>query len=325
MTNTSLLIGLDGGGSKTAGVLISADGSILARAQARGSAILGPPKSKACATLDSVVASLCKQAAVSRADIAWLGLGLNGVDFEDEHPIQHRIISAALSIPPDRFTLVNDGLVALWGASVSPAACIVHHGSGFTAAYRAGYGEECLFNHLDAARIFDMRSALVSLVERMILGMVQTTPLKTKALAHFEIEEESDYASAVFRHTIQQNKMMNTPPLIYQAWLEGDPAAAELVEQAIDDYALAATAMIAKTGRLDAEATFGGGVIACAPPEFWSLLTDHVHRINPNATVKPPDLPASFGAALMAGYHLGLPPKQLFEALLASHLGREKA
>ncbi len=325
MASTPLLIGLDGGGTKTAGVFITADGRVLACANARGSAILGPPKSKACATLDSIVTSLCAQAGAARADIAWLGLGLNGVDFEDEHPMQHAMLAAALDISPDRFTLVNDGLVALWGASAVPAACIVHHGSGFTAAYRAGYGEERLFNHLDGARIFDMRSALVSLIERMILGLAEPTPLKAKTLAHFEIEEESGYAEAVFRRRLPRERMMTTPPLIYQSWLEGDPAAAELVEQAVDDYALAAAAMITRTGRLDADATFGGGVIACAPTELGLLLADHVHRIYPSATIKPPDLPASFGAAIMAGYHIGLEPRQLFEALLTSHSSKETA
>jgi N-acetylglucosamine kinase-like BadF-type ATPase len=315
MANIPLLIGIDGGATKTAGVLITSDGRVVARARARGSAIIGPPGSEACATLSSIVDSLCAQAAIARGDIAWLGLGLNGIDFEDELPMQHAALAAALGISPDRFTLVNDGLVALWGASAAPAACIVHHGSGFTAAYRAEHGGERLFNHLDVARVFDMRSALVSLVERMILGMAPPTPLKEKALAHFGITDERKYCEAVFRRLIPRERQLSSLPLIYQAWLEGDPAAVELVRKAVDDYALAARAMIAKTGRPDADATFGGGVIASAPAQFWPLLAARVHDCYPAATVKLPELPAELGAAIMAGYRIGLDPAKLFEEL----------
>lgn len=323
MANIPLLIGIDGGATKTAGVLITSDGRVTARARARGSAIIGPPGSEACATLSSIVDSLCAQAAIARGDIAWLGLGLNGVDFEDELPMQHAALAAALAVSPDRFTLVNDALVALWGASASPAACIVHHGSGFTAAYRAEHGGERLFNHLDVARVFDMRSALVSLVERMILGMAEPTPLKEKALAYFGITDERKYCEAVFRRLIPRERQLSSLPLIYQAWLEGDPAAVELVRKAVDDYAVAAVTMIRRTGNPNADATFGGGVIASAPAQFWPLLAERVRGDYPDATVKPPDLAAELGAAIMAGYHIGMEPRHLFQTLLASYSGRE--
>jgi len=315
MANIPLLIGIDGGATKTAGVLITSDGRVVARARARGSAIIGPPGSEACATLSSILDSLCAQAAIARGDIAWLGLGLNGIDFEDELPLQHATLAAALRISPDRLTLVNDGLVALWGASAAPAACIVHHGSGFTAAYRAEHGKEQLFNHLDVARIFDMRSALVSLVERVILGMAEPTPLKEKALAHFGITDERKYCEAVFRRLIPRERQLSSLPLIYQACLEGDPAAADLVAKAAHDYAVAAVTMIRRTGNPNADATFGGGVIASAPAQFWPLLAARVHDCYPAATVKPPELPAELGAAIMAGYHIGLDPAKLLEEL----------
>jgi len=310
-----ILVGIDGGASKTRGIAVTPRGEVPARADAGGSAILGAPRPEACAVLRSVLDSLCSQGGFARDDIALCGLGLNGVDFEDEFAVQHTGIREALGLPGERLILVNDGIVALWGASGVPAACIVHHGSGFTAAYRAGYGRERLFNHLDAAGVFDMRGELVSLVERMILGMAEATPLKEKALAHFGITDEGKYAEAVFRHLIPRDRILSTPPLIYQAWLNGDPAAAALVERAADDYVLAAKAMMAVTDSASADATFGGGVIACAPSEFWPLLTERVHRRYPTAAVKPPDLPAEYGAAIMAGYHTAVDPAWLFGQL----------
>ena len=315
MRESGIIVGIDGGASKTRGIASTTAGQVLARADAGGSSIVGPPRAEACRILRSVLDSLCTQGGFARDDIALCGLGLNGVDFEDEFPVQHAGIAESLGLPGERLVLVNDGIVALWGASAAPAACIVHHGSGFTAAYRVGYGAERLFNHLDAAGVFDMRGELVSLVERMILGMAEPTPLKAKALAHFGAGDEGSYAEAVFRRLIPRERLLSTPTLIYQAWLDRDAAAAELVEHAANDYALAARAMIALTESAKADATFGGGVIACAPPQFWTLLAERVHRHCPDVAVKPPDLPAEFGAAIMAGHRLGIDPVAIFGQL----------
>jgi N-acetylglucosamine kinase-like BadF-type ATPase len=316
-----LLLGLDGGASKTAGVIITDRGEIAARERAGGSAVIGAPGPESCAVLSSLVASLLSSAGVSRSDIAAWGVGLNGVDFEDELPLQRARIASALDASERTLTLVNDAIAALWGASPRPAATILHYGSGFTAAYRAGHGREHLFDHLHVARTFDMRSELIALVARMLNGMAEPTPLLDRALAHFQVTADA-YCEAMFRHRIPQHLRLSTPPLIYRSWLEGDPAAARLVELAADDYALTTKAMVAAIGQADADATFGGGVIATAPPEFWPLLTERVHRLCPQVLVKPPDLPADVGAALMAAHRVGVSPSTLFPTLLDEDAAR---
>ena len=313
-----LLIGIDGGGRKTAAAIITAEGDVLARAQGPPSAIEGAPSPQASAVLASMVDSLCRQAGASRRDIQACGIGLSGIDFEDEFSMQHEGIAAALSLPQKRVILVNDAIVALWGATVTPAATLLQHGSGFTGAYRVRHGDEVLFDHLSIADTFDMRRALISLVARMINGMVEPTPLKDKALAHFGIADEGKYCEAVYRHFIPSERRLSTPPLIFSSWLEGDPAAAYLVESAVRDYALATRAMIAATGSPDPDVAFGGGVIARAPGQFWALLARAMRESCPGVTVKPPDLPPEFGGALMAAHHLRLDPPRLFTQLRAN-------
>ena len=74
-------IGMDGGGTKTSGVLADDTGAILATGKAGASAIVGAPSPEACGVLLSLQAQLCQAAGVRLADIARMGLGLNGVDF----------------------------------------------------------------------------------------------------------------------------------------------------------------------------------------------------------------------------------------------------
>jgi len=310
-----LLIGVDGGSTKTTGVIVTRDGRVLARARGRRSAIIGSPSPEAAGVLATMVSSLCDQVGVSRQDIQACGIGLSGVDFDDELPMQHREISAAVGIDQEHVILVNDGIAALWGATAKPAATIIQHGSGFTSAYRSQHGKEALFDHLGVTNVVDLRHALVTRVARMVKGMEEPTPLKERVLAHFGIEDTDSYCELVYRGLISQSRRASTPPIIYQAWLEGDPAATDLVNEAADDYALAARAMINEIGGSSPDATFGGGVIAAAPAQFWALLAERVHAYHPEATVKPPDLPPEFGAAVMAGYHIGLDAVELFEQL----------
>ncbi|MFB3881502.1 MAG: BadF/BadG/BcrA/BcrD ATPase family protein [Armatimonadota bacterium] len=309
-----VLLGIDGGASKTAGVAISRGGRVLARARQKGSAIVGSPKPESCAVLASVVDDLCAQSGRSRGSVVRCGIGLNGVDFADEIAMQHAQISRAIGLPPERVGLVNDGIVALWGATSAPAAVMVQHGSGFTAAYRSVYGAETLFDHLSVAQVFDLRQGLISLVARMLNGMAEATPLKEKALAHFGVDEDA-YCDAIFRGLIPRERRMSTGPLIFASWVEGDAGADSLVGAALDDYALAAKAMIAKTRSPSPAISLGGGLLSAAPPRFWDALTERLKGSYPGVVARPPRLAPEFGAAIMAGHEAGLDPRVLFDTL----------
>jgi N-acetylglucosamine kinase-like BadF-type ATPase len=315
-----LLLGIDGGASKTAGVAIDGEGQVLAWTRQRGSSIVGKPRPESCAVLASVVDDLCHQCRRSRDSVRRCGIGLNGIDFADGIPMQHAEISRAVGIAPERVGLVNDGIVALWGATPSPAAVIVQHGSGFTAAYRSDHGRETLFDHLSVASVFDIRAGLIALVARMINGMAAPTPLKDNALAFFGIEEDA-YCEAIYRGVILRDRRLSTVPLVFDSWLEGDAGAEFLVQSAIDDYALAAIAMMAKTKSPCPDLTLGGGLLNAAPPKFWAALTERLQESYPGVVARPPQLPPESGAAIMAGYETGLDPRALFGKLAQQSRG----
>ena len=311
-----LLLGIDGGATKTAGVMIDCQAHVLAHVRGPAATIVGRPTAEPCSVLASIVDELCAEGHVSRDAIVCCGIGLNGVDFADEVPMQRMDIAAAIGIPEEHVVLVNDAIVGLWGATSAPAAALVQHGSGFTAAYRARHGEEELFDHLSVARIFDVRSGLISMVARMINGMVEPTALKEKTLAFFGIEDEALFCEAVYRDLVPWQR--RTVPLIFESWMEGDAAADELVERAVQDYGLAARAMISKTGNSCPDVRFGGGPVAAWPERFWGLLTQCIQESYPGVVARPPDRPPEFGGAVMAGYHLGIDPVELAGRLSAS-------
>ncbi|MCE5327464.1 MAG: hypothetical protein LLG01_13735 [Planctomycetaceae bacterium] len=313
---SNIFIGIDGGASKTAGVAVDEQGQVLAAEKTEGSAIFAAPAPQPLRVLKGLVKSLRTAAGVKSENLT-VGLGLNGVDFDDEILMQHAAIAEALGVEKNRLILVNDGIVALWGATAARGAALWQHGSSFTSAYRSDYGRETLFDNLDVGKCYDIRVQAVALVARMIDGRAKSSSLQDTILQHLGLTPRQ-YAAAVWRRQADQNRVFTLAKVVFDAFESGEPSAAKLVAAAIDDYAVAASAMIARTGRDDAEVAFGGGVIAQAGPTFWQRLTQRVHQFKPAARVTPAQMPPQCGAAVMVAFAAGLDVKTFYGSLKES-------
>ncbi len=312
---TEFFMGIDGGGSKTLGVLIDADGGLRAASRAAGAAVVGQPGERSCEVLVALKTRLCADAGVPFSAVARIGLGLNGIDFADEFILQHDTLAACLAVVPDRLTLVNDGIAALWGATPAGPAAVIQHGTAYTHAYRSGYGEEQLFDHLDAGRMFDIREALPALVARMIDGRAASTPLKARMLRHYGVQDEADYAEAWFRRRIPYDRLCEGPAVAFSAWRDGDAAATRLMTQAADDYVCTACAMAARVHHAQCHIAFGGGVLERMPDAFIERLRERITLAFPAARVTRAGLPAAAGAALMAAFRHGMATAPLYARL----------
>jgi len=151
-------IGIDGGGTKTEGVLLDNSGKILSKVKSGASSVIGSPCKESLEILKNTVDILCSENDISVEEITFCSLGLNGIDFDDEYNLQFKSISEYLGFPGNKFSLANDAVVALWGASQSPASVILQHGTGITSAFRSDYGSEVLFDHLNVCNCYDIRT-----------------------------------------------------------------------------------------------------------------------------------------------------------------------
>ncbi len=307
-----IFIGLDSGGAKTAGMLCEADGRVLARARDVGAAIVGMPDHHFYDVVGSMIAELCGQAGVPQAAVSHLAIGLSGVDYPDEQAQQHQLITERLGLD-DRLTLVNDGVVALWGVSPAQRLALVQHGSGITSAYRDTYGGEAIYDSVDVAEVFDLRRAAIALTARMIDGRAAASGLRDRVLSHCGVDA-GDFASWFFREPAAKALRASVAPVVFDAWRDGDIAATWIVDQAVADYVLTAQAMTAGMAE-DVEIAFGGGVINQGGPALQDLLRNRLAAACPHAVQIPVALPPEDGAAVLAGFRMGLPPLPLFETL----------
>lgn len=311
--NGRLLIGLDSGGAKTAAALCDGAGRVLARARDRGAAIVGQPDARFFEVVGGVLTRLCAEAGVELSQVERVAIGLSGVDYPDEQAQQYAQIAERFGLE-GRLDLVNDGLVALWGVSPTRRVALMQHGSGITTAYRDDYGREAIYDSLDIAEVYDIRRAAFARTARMIDGRAAPTSLRDRVLGHCAVAAD-DFAEWAFRHPkLAAAKRFAVAGVVFEAWADGDAAAAEMIQAAAADYVLAMRAM---SRRIQGpfEAAFGGGVITQGGQAFQAVLGDLLTREVPQARLTPIALPPELGAALLAAHGCGLNPDRLFANL----------
>ncbi|PZQ64225.1 MAG: hypothetical protein DI570_06090 [Phenylobacterium zucineum] len=311
------LVGIDGGGAKTAAALCDPEGRVLARVRGAGSAIVGTPGEAFFAVVEPLLQTLCERADMPIDRVDRVVLGLSGVDYPDETRAQHELIAARLGLGA-RLRLVNDGLVALWGLSATERLALVQHGTGITTAYRRAFGEEAIFDSLDVAEVFDVRRAAVSLTARMIDGRAEATPLLGRVLEHCGVAA-AGFSEWCMRSPGFTARRTALAQVVFAAWRDGDAAAATLVEAAARDYLLTMTVMSRRLGDGAFAACFSGGVIREGGPALQVLLARRLAETCPRASLVTPVLPPELGAVLLGAWEAGRAPADLFPRLAEQH------
>lgn len=296
MTQTSTrVVGIDAGATKTAAVAGILEGGVVERLRTSPSAIVGLPDARALAVLRDIVDRL----APKREALAYVAIGLSGVDFPEEHAEQHRQVAEAIGVPTNRLLLVNDSVIALAGAATRDRATLVQHGTEVTMAWRPRVGEETVFDSVGIADCFDVRLKTVPLVARMLDGRTPATPLKDLVLAHCGVDADA-FPRWVIREPEARGRILTLGPVVFGAWQDGDPAAARLVDGAVEDYVTATVAMAARMGQGPFQACFGGGTINQGGEALLSTISDRLTRRRADATLATPAKAPEDGALILA-------------------------
>lgn len=309
------VVGVDGGASKTAALIASVDGSIVARRRAPGSAIIGRPHPEAISVLAALLRELTESVGVPVSAIRRIVLGLSGIDYIDEQPMQAWNLAEGLGLAHEQLVLVNDSVVALAGATPAERSTIVQHGTEVTLAYRSALGKEQVFDSLGVADCFDIRHKAVPLVARMIDGRAAPTPLRDAVLAHCGVTADR-FAEWVLRDRDAPGRILTMAPVVFARWQADDAAAAMLVRNAVADY-VGATAAMAR--RMDASgaftACFGGGTLAVGGRALIDAIGIRLAELCPEASLATPAYAPEAGAVLLALHGLGLPQNPLLTRL----------
>lgn len=315
MTSDPMIVGVDGGGSKTHAVALSLAGEVVGRGDGPGSSPhffgVGP-------SVEIVDAAV--RAALGGGTATQVNVYLSGLDLESE-VAAYRSAIAGLPWAASTTVVENDLWALLRAGTQSPNAVAVVCGTGInavgvradgaTARFAAlgpisgdwgggsGLGEEALWH---AARAEDGRGPATALHAAVLDVMHVSTVGELTEQLHFGHVALSDLAVLA--------------PAVFEAARAGDAVAGAVVDRQAAEVVSFARASLTRLGLLDAEVpvVLGGGVIRARDQRLLDGITSGLAADAPHATIVIVDAPPIVGAGLLALESVGASPAALDRA-----------
>lgn len=293
-------IGIDGGGSKTLGVLIDDSGTIIGKKETGPSNFLSIGLDQAVKNIETVIYELCREKNLSLSDVL-VGIGVAGVGREKDK----RIIAEALMGRNFNFVLDSDAYIALMAATEGSDGIAVISGTGSIAfgvkgkvQARAGGWGYLLGD--EGSGFYIGRRAMIEAC-RSFDGRESPSKLTEIVLDYFACDNQDDFVHLIYEQPpIRQQVAGLTKRVSDLANKEKDPLAIRILEDAAKELALAAITVIKKLGLEKEEFPLGliGGVFKTGDfiiEPFRKMVLEASPRANIGRCIHDP----SVGAALM--------------------------
>jgi N-acetylglucosamine kinase-like BadF-type ATPase len=307
-----VVLGVDGGNSKTDLALARADGEVLAFVRGPQSSPHHLGVEGSLRVLEDLLEEALRVAGMPDgrgpvADVAHLLLA--GVDFPTEEEEVHAAVSERsfarrITVGNDTFAVLRAGTDQGWGVAI---VC----GSGINCLGVAPDGRQTRFPALgeitgDWGGGYDVGVAGISSAARSEDGRGPRTSLETAVPTYFGLDTPTQLAEAIHRGRIARARITDLAPVVVRE-AQNDAVAAEIMQRLAEEIvALTRVAL----ERLDltkesAEVLLGGGLILAADGPLIDAVAAGVREVAPAAVVKSTSSPPIVGAALLGLDELG--------------------
>jgi N-acetylglucosamine kinase-like BadF-type ATPase len=294
----TMVLGVDGGGSKTHAAICDDNGTLV------GAGTAGPSNWEtvglrgAADSVGDAIERALEGTGVRRGDIAAAVFGLAGVDWPSDVPRLETAFEALnLSCTP---TIMNDSFIALRAGVRAPWGVVVIAGTGTVAAGRNSAGET--YRTLGLGRLLgdegsasDVAEAALRAVARAYIGRGPATTLSDGLC---ELMGASSVAELLEEYSRGGEPEWNAAPLVLRHAGRGDQVAIEIVEWAGDQLGEAARVIATRLG-MDSEPyelVMSGGLFHGNS----ELLEQRIAQQVPTALLTRLEAPPVTGAVLMA-------------------------
>ncbi|MGH3644826.1 MAG: N-acetylglucosamine kinase [Mycobacterium sp.] len=308
----SRYLGVDGGGSKTAFVLIDADGRVVARATAPSSYYFADGFGVVERVLTQGITDICTQAGIEPADIDAAFFGLPGYgeasgDVEQLDAVPGRVLGH------DRYSCDND-MVCGWAGSLAGEDGInVISGTGsMTYGERLGTGHRVggwgeLFG--DEGSAYWIATQGLNAFSRMSDGRLARGPLYDLIKQRLEISSDLDAVGLVIeKWGGNRGSIAALATTVCEAARQQDKASTGILTAAADELATLVETTRVLVGFTDAElvpVSYSGGMFS--DEGYLGLFRNALGRLPAKYDLRLPLLDPAVGAALYAAKHSGHP------------------
>ena len=295
------IIGIDGGGTGTVGILTTETGQCLAQVQSGPSNYHVVGEAKTQAVLKSVVGELFEKVEIPSASAIRFCLGMAGLGRSEDKKVVGRICDE-LGISENRI-LTHDAHIALVGGTEKQHGIIVISGTGAIVYGINADGKEARasgWGYLlgDEGSGYDIAIKGLRAVARAADGRGRPTGLTNRILNVLELNEPSDLIRWV--HAASRDAIAQLSKVVFDAAQAMDAIAERIVDEAVDELVCAASSVIEQLGFV---ASFdivlsGGNLIH--QTMFADKLRRQFARVAPAASVLLPKHEPAYGAVLVA-------------------------
>jgi N-acetylglucosamine kinase-like BadF-type ATPase len=301
--NALLLLGVDGGGTKTRAVVTDARQRILGEGLAGPSNPLRVGIKKAADNVRKAVREACRRAGVKLSQIVAAEFGLAGVRGAEVRETMRRELEDLGLASMD---VVTDADTALFAATGGAPGLVIIAGTGSICCGLNSKGEQVCAGGWgplagdEGSGAWIARSALQS-VARAADGRGPDTSLSAAACRYFGVETPEEVMVKIYEPEATNDRLAGFARDVIGVAQDGDQVARAILAEAGRVLGVAAATVIRKLKmRQDGfPVAYVGGVFA-AGELLLPFLRAEVEKVAPNAYLAPPRMNPAVAAARMA-------------------------
>lgn len=297
-------IGVDGGASKTAALVVDEHGKALGRGLAGASNHLRVGIEEATRNVEHAVNIALVEAGIAIRNVEYAYCGIAGAD----HPIHRQRVVDALRIffPRGNFVVDTDARVALTGAVGFGPGIVIISGTGSVAFGRNPAGEEARAGGWgptlgdEGSGYWIAREGLSAIV-RAHDGRGFSTRMTDLLCEAYDMCEPAELPHFVYAATTHVDDIARYGKLVIDAAKDGDDVAREILARGGSELAECVLAIARKLHMTEAQfpVAYVGGAFHAAEM-LLSPMRLRIERDAPGATLAPPQRTPVEGAAMMA-------------------------
>lgn len=307
LSSSEIVLGVDGGGTKTEATIIDGHDRVLGTGNAGPSNPLRVGVSNAAAAVREAVERACDAAGLRRSDISAAEIGLAGVKRAD---LRERMREALTGLGLSSFEIVTDADIALYGATDGQPGLVLIAGTGSICCGKNARGKHTCAGGWgplagdEGSGSWIARRALQA-VAQATDGRGAETVLTRLACTYFNVQTPDDLSTAIYAPSMTNDRIAGFGKQVIEAGQQRDAVSREILKAAGHELGTAAAAVIRKLHleRERFQVAYVGGVFS-AGELVLAPLREVLKRAAPNSYLAPPQLSPTIAAARMARAHL---------------------
>lgn len=297
-------IGVDGGASKTAAIVVDENGKKLGSGLAGGSNHLRVGIEEATRNVERAVNIALVEAGIAIVNVEYAYCGIAGAD----HPVHRQRVLDSLKIffPRGNFIVDTDARIALTGAIGFGAGIVIISGTGSVSFGRNAAGSEARAGGWgptlgdEGSGYWIAREGLSAIV-RAHDGRGFATRMTDLLCVEYDMCNADDLPRFVYAATTQAGDIARYGKLVIEAAQSGDDVARDILARGGSELAECVLAIARRLHMTDTEfpVAYVGGAFH-AGDLLLNPMRLRIQRDAPGATLIPPKVTPVEGAAMMA-------------------------